>query len=99
VALLPFLSQNLSSFKRYIESIFPDYRDEAPFDVAEVSGLLLNIESYGDIFRYPYFYTGDDAPEEAELYTLANKLAYGLDAFPTEPTTQLHGTPEDYVYA
>ena len=79
------LSEPESFFiKRYLESIFPDYRDEAPFDVAEVSGLLLNIESYGDIFRYPYFYTGDDAPEEAELYTLANKLAYGLDAFPTE---------------
>jgi hypothetical protein len=93
------LSEPESFFiKRYIESIFPDYCDEAPFDVAEVSGLLLNIESYGDIFRYPYFYTGDDAPEEAELYTLANKLAYGLDAFPTEPTTQFHGTPEDYVY-
>ena len=93
------LSEPESFFiKRYLESIFPDYCDEDPFDIAEVSGLLLNIESYGNIFRYPYFYTGDDAPEEAELYTLANKLAYGLDAFPTEPTTQFHGTPEDYVY-
>ncbi len=87
-----------SSIKTYLANVFPDYRDEDPFDTAEVSGLLLNIESYGDIFRYPYFYTGDDAPEKAELYTLANKLAYGLDAFPNEPTTQFHGTPEDYVY-
>ena len=94
------LSEPESFFiKRYLESIFPDYCDEDPFDIAEVSGLLLNMESYGDIFRYPYFYTGDPVPEEAELYTLANKLAYGLDAFPTEPTTQFHGTPEDYVYA
>ncbi len=88
-----------SSIQAYFDDVFSDFRDEDPFDIAEVSGLLLNMESYGDIFRYPYFYTGDDAPEEAELYTLANKLAYGLDAFPTEPTTQFHGTPEDYVYA
>ena len=87
-----------SDIQVYLANVFPDYCDENPFDIAEVSGLLLNIESYGNIFRYPYFYTGDDAPEEAELYTLANKLAYGLDAFPTEPTTQFHGTPEDYVY-
>jgi hypothetical protein len=88
-----------SSIQAYFDDVFSDFRDDDPFDIAEVSGLLLNMESYGDIFRYPYFYTGDDAPEEAELYTLANKLAYGLDAFPTEPTTQFHGTPEDYVYA
>jgi hypothetical protein len=87
-----------SSIKAYFSNVFPHYRDEDPFDTAEVSGLLLNIESYGDIFRYPYFYTGDDAPEKAELYTLANKLAYGLDAFPNEPTTLFHGTPEDFVY-
>ena len=87
-----------SSIQAYFDDVFSDFRDDDPFDIAEVSGLLLNMESYGDIFRYPYFYTGDDAPEEAELYTLANKLAYGLDAFPTEPTTQFHGTPEDYVY-
>jgi hypothetical protein len=87
-----------SDIQVYLANVFPDYRDEDPFDTAEVSSLLLNIESYGDIFRYPYFYTDDDAPEKDELYTLANKLAYDLDAFPTEPTTQLHGTPEDYVY-
>ena len=87
-----------SSIQAYFDDVFSDFRDDDPFDIAEVSGLLLNMESYGDIFRYPYFYTGDPAPEKAELYTLANKLAYGLDAFPTEPTTQFHGTPEDYVY-
>ena len=87
-----------SDIQVYLANVFPDYCDENPFDIAEVSGLLLNIESYGNIFRYPYFYTGDDAPEEAELYTLANKLAYGLDAFPNEPTTLFHGTPEDFVY-
>jgi len=87
-----------SSIQEYLDDVFSNFRGGYPFDIAEVSGLLLDIESYGDIIRYPYFYTGDDAPEEAELYTLANKLAYGLDAFPTEPTTQLHGTPEDYVY-
>ncbi len=87
-----------SDIQVYLANVFPDYRDEDPFDIAAVNGLLLNMESYGDIFRYPYFYTGDEAPEQAELYTLANKLAYGLDAFPTEPTTQFHGTPEDYVY-
>jgi len=87
-----------SDIQVYLANVFPDYRDEDPFDIAAVNGLLLNMESYGDIFRYPYFYTGDPAPEEAELYTLANKLAHGLDAFPTEPTTQFHGTPEDYVY-
>jgi len=87
-----------SSIQAYFDDVFSDFRDDDPFDIAEVSGLLLNMESYGDIFRYPYFYTGDPAPEKAELYTLANKLAHGVDAFPTESTTQFHGTPEDYVY-
>jgi hypothetical protein len=87
-----------SSIQEYLDDVFSNFRGGYPFDIAEVSGLLLDIESYGDIIRYPYFYTNDDAPEKTELYTLANKLAYGLDAFPTEPTTQLHGTPEDYVY-
>ena len=87
-----------SSIQEYLDDVFSNFRGGYPFDIAEVSGLLLDIESYGDIIRYPYFYTGDDAPEKDELYTLANKLAYGLDAFPTEPTTQLHGTPEDYIY-
>ena len=88
-----------ASIQAYFDDVFSDFRDEDPFDIAEVSGLLLNMESYGDIFRYPYFYTVDDAPEEAELYTLANKLAYDLDASPDNVTqTLFHGTPEDYVY-
>jgi hypothetical protein len=88
-----------SSIQAYFDDVFPDYRDGDLFDIAEVSGLLLNIESYGDIFRYPYFYTYNDAPEETALYTLANKLAYGLAAYPNNPSALLHGTPEDYVYA
>ena len=88
-----------SSIQAYFDDVFPDYRDGDPFDIAEVSGLLLNIESYGDIFRYPYFYTYNDAPEETALYTLANKLAYDLAAYPNNPSALLHGAPEDYVYA
>jgi len=88
-----------SSIQAYFDDVFSDFRDEEPFDIAEVSGLLLNIESYGNIFRYPYFYTDNDAPEETALYTLANKLAYDLDAPPDNVTqTLFHGTPEDYVY-
>ena len=96
------LSEPESFFiQAYLEAVFPDYRDEDPFEPVypEATGLFLNIESYNDVFTFPFYYSTDPAPEQAELYTLANKLAYGLDAFPTEPTTQLHGTPEDYVYA
>lgn len=89
-----------SSIQAYLDDVFSNFRDGDTFDIAEVSGLLLNIESYGDIFRYPYFYTYNDAPEETALYTLANKLAYGLAAYPDDdPLTLFHGTPEDYVYA
>jgi hypothetical protein len=91
-----------SDIQGYLDNVLPDYRDVNPFEPVDpaATSLFLNIESFGDTIKYPYFYLGDQniAPEEAELYTLANKLAYGLDAFPTEPTTQLHGTPEDYVY-
>ena len=90
-----------SSIQAYLDDIFLDYRDGDPFEPVHTgaTSLFLNIESFGDTITYPFYYTDNPAPEEAELYTLANKLAYGLDAFPTEPTTQLHGTPEDYVYA
>jgi len=89
-----------TSIQAYFDDIFPDYRDGDPSEPvhAGATSLFLNIESYGDIFMYPYFYTADDAPEKTALYTLANKLAYGLAAFPDNLETLLHGTPEDYVY-
>lgn len=90
-----------SSIQVYFDDIFPDYRDGDPYEPvhAEATNLFLNIESYGDVITYPFYYTAYPAPEEAELYILANKLAYNLDAFPNELTTTVHGTPEDYVYA
>jgi hypothetical protein len=96
------LSEPESSYiQAYLANILPDYRDGDPSEPVDpgATSLLLNIESYGDIFSFPYFYTTYDAPEETALYTLANKLAYGLAAFPNDPAVLLHGTPEDYVYA
>ncbi len=91
-----------SDIQVYLDNVLPDYRVVNPFEPVDpaATSLFLNIESFGDTIKYPYFYLGDQntAPEKAELYTLANKLAYGLDAFPNEPTTLFHGTPEDYVY-
>jgi len=44
-----------SSIQEYLDDVFSNFRGGYPFDIAEVSGLLLDIESYGDIIRYPYF--------------------------------------------
>lgn len=89
-----------SSIQAYLDDIFLDYRDGNPFEPVHTgaTSLFLNIESFGDTITYPFYYTDNPAPEEAELYTFANKLAYGLDAFPDNPEALLHGTPEDYVY-
>jgi len=89
-----------SSIQAYFNNIFPDYRDGDPSEPvhAEATNLFINIESFGDVITFPFYYSADPAPEQAELYILANKLAYGLDAFPNELTTTVNGTPEDYVY-
>nr|HUM50149.1 M14 family zinc carboxypeptidase [Anaerolineaceae bacterium] len=89
-----------SSIQAYLDDIFLDYRDGDPSEPVHTgaTSLFLNIESFGDTITYPFYYTANPAPEEAELYILANKLAYDLDAFPDNPDALLHGTPEDYVY-
>jgi len=89
-----------SSIQAYLAIVLPDYRDGNPSEPVHTgaTSLFLNIESFRDIITYPFYYTDNPAPEEAELYILANKLAYDLDAFPDNPEALLHGTPEDYVY-
>jgi hypothetical protein len=86
--------------RAYLWQIFPDYRVEGPFDSADLDakGLLLNLNSYGDTFTYPYAYTSAPAPEEDQLYTLANKLAYGLNADLLRNAPFLRVSPEDDVY-
>jgi hypothetical protein len=89
------------ALRAYLWQIFPDYRVEGPFDSADLDakGLLLNLISFGDTITYPYSYTSYQAPEEDQLYTLANKLAYGLNADLLRNAPLIYGSPEDDLYA
>jgi len=90
-----------SAIQTYMQTLFGDFRSGGPDSPADpqAKGLLINLQSYGDRMYYPYFYSSTTpAPENNELYALANKLAYETPFLPEHYRVESSGGVEDYAY-
>ena len=93
------------ALEEYMRSIFADQRgplitDSAPLDT---TGLMVTMHSYSELILYPWGFTPNGSPNNAQLRTLANKFGYmtGYTAcqsgapgciYPTD------GTNDDWAY-
>ena len=89
----------------YMDSIFPDQRDEEdPYDREtrvddDATGIYIDVHAYGNLVLWPWGATPDPAPNAAQLQTLGRKFAYFNDyspeqafgLYPTDGTSDGHG--------
>lgn len=81
----------------YIQSIFPDSRDNGPNDAAPIDtpGIYLDIHSSGRLMLWPWGARASAAPNGTQLQTLGRKMAYfnghapsqSIGLYPTDGTT------------
>lgn len=85
-----------------VRSLFPDQRGPGDFDAAPLTttGLLLTLHSYGDLVLWPWGFSGNAAPNSADLSLIGRKFA-GYNGFTPQQSIQLYptsGTTDDWSY-
>lgn len=79
-----------------VRSLLPDQRpdEEGAPAPEETTGLLISLHSYGPLVLWPWGWTYDGAPNEAELQTLGRKFAY-LNGYDPQQASDLYPTTGD----
>ena len=79
-----------------VRAIFPDQRpgDDASPAPDDATGLLISLHSYSNLVLWPWGWTHDAAPNQAQLQTLGRKFAYFNDYLP-EQSSALYRTTGD----
>jgi carboxypeptidase T len=92
----------IQAVEAYMESIFPDQREDDLVDPApdDATGIYIDVHSYGKLVLWPWGSTGDPAPNADQLQTLGRKFAYWNDYSPEQaiglyPTD---GTSDEHAY-
>lgn len=100
----PYLSSEpeVQAIQAYLRSQFPDRRgtdlnDPAPLDV---SGLFLDIHSYGREVVWSWGFTDRPAPNATGLQTLGRKLAFfnRYEPYPSYYMYTIDGASDDFAY-
>lgn len=88
----------------YMDSLFPDQRDDDPDSAAplDATGIYIDVHSYGKLVLWPWGSTPEPSPNAIQLQTLGRKFAfwngyspeqaYGL--YPTDGTSDGHAYGE-----
>ena len=79
-----------------VRAIFPDQRpgDDASPAPDDATGLLISLHSYSNLVLWPWGWTHDAAPNQAQLQTLGRKFAYFNNYMP-EQSSALYRTTGD----
>jgi carboxypeptidase T len=85
-----------------VRSLFADQRGPGDNDAAPLTttGVLLTLHSYGDLVLWPWGYTGNTAPNVADLSLIGRKFA-GYNGHTPQQSIQLYptsGTTDDWSY-
>lgn len=90
------------ALQNYLTSLFPDRRGPLPGDPAPLNtgGLLISLHSYGGMVLWPYGWTADPAPNQAQLASLGQKLAFrnGYNPIPISELYLASGGIDDWAY-
>lgn len=74
----PASEPEVQAIQNYLRKVFADQRGEGMSAAAPAStnGTFLSLHSYGNLVIYPWDWTGQDAPNMAQLRRLGRKLGY-----------------------
>lgn len=87
----------------YVRTIFPDQREPDPtrsVDPNTGTGMFIDLHSYSRLVLWPWGYTYDLAPNDAQLKTMSYKFAY-YNGHTPQKSTALYpsaGTTDDWAY-
>lgn len=100
--LYPASEPEIQAVEQYLDSIFPDQREDDPSSPAplDATGIYIDVHSYGRLVLWPWGSTSDLPPNSDQLQTLGRKFAYWNDHSPEQaiglyPTD---GTSDDHAY-
>jgi carboxypeptidase T len=90
------------AIQSYVRIQFPDQRGPLLTDPAPITttGVFIDLHSYGDLVLWPWGYTSDPAPNNAELSRLGQKFAF-FNHYDPEQAIGLYptsGTTDDFAY-
>jgi carboxypeptidase T len=90
------------AIQAYLRLQFPDQRGPLLTDPAPITttGVFIDLHSYGDLVLWPWGYTSDPAPNDAELSRLGQKFAF-FNHYEPEQSIGLYqtsGTTDDFAY-
>ncbi len=91
------------SIQAYLQSIFPDQRDESSFNnpaPLDATGIYIDLHSYSELVLWSWGFMATDAPNHTQLQTLGRKFAYFNDYTPQKAYSlyPTDGTTDDYGY-